>query len=123
MQDFIIIGTAPIHERTAQPGDIAYYEQCMLEIQAYMTQLKRQIPEITKFKIKKVSFPHDFGTMHEIMIVFEESQKQEVYRIEENLPHFWDQEAKEFLISNNYYVNTRGIFPNLGDKSDATKRF
>lgn len=108
---YIDLGSTPTGENCAQVGQDDYREQTRIEIKAYINQLSRlfTLPEGAKFVSK--SNPHDFGTYHEVNIEYPsdwddeeelDERIQKLYDIENDIPEFWDDEAKKSLKENGY---------------------
>lgn len=100
--EYIELGPTPTHEECAQVGTPEFEIQAPKEMKAYMSQLKRQFPEVEKSKTLSFSikwFPHDFGTYGEVVINYLPQSEEEdiVYKIERELPLYWDTEAREEL--------------------------
>jgi hypothetical protein len=113
------IGSTPYAEECVQVGSDNYYSKSRIECNAFIRQLKRNftLPENAGFQIK--SFPHDFGSYHEVVVKYPDSwndciddncdvntcencQKMKlIYDVESNVPEFWDNEAKKELQENN----------------------
>lgn len=101
MRDYLTLGATPCEEPCAQVGEHNYSSKARREGNAYINQLKRMFgdpPGESYFTIK--SFPHDFGTYHEVAIVFDPDNKIEVefaYKLDRELPGNWDDQAKAEL--------------------------
>lgn len=93
--DYITLGATPCDEPCAQVGSPDYYEKAMVECRRYRDLLLKRFgepPEGARFGIK--SFPHDFGSYHEVVVVFEienEKAKEYAYNVEANLPARWEE--------------------------------
>lgn len=98
MKDHLTLGTTPCDEPCAQVGKDDYYEQMRREALVYKKQLLRMFgdpPRNIRLMIK--SFPHDFGTYHELCVIYDDEIEEEVdyaYKLEDELPEHWDEEAK-----------------------------
>lgn len=101
MQDYIVIGSAPCDESCAQVGSPSYSGRMRAETAAFIRQLRRTFgkePEGARIALK--SFPHDFGTYHEVVVYFDDSIRESVnyaFRLEAETPANWDEEAREEL--------------------------
>ena len=99
--DYMTLGSTPVDEECAQVGSDGYCEKAMAESNAFIRQLRRLFPDIpanTRFKVQ--SFSHDFGTYHEVTVIFNEKDKESVefaINVENNLPEKWDTKAREEL--------------------------
>ena len=98
MIEEIYLGPVPLSEDCSQVGGIGYFERSRKECRAYINQLRRlggEPPMGGALKIQ--SCPHDFGTYHEVIAIFDERFPDSckwAFELEENLPEFWDEEAK-----------------------------
>ena len=98
MKDSLNLSPVPLNEECAQLGSAEYSSQSRKECTAFIAQLERVFgpaPSGAYFKI--TSNPHDFGTYRDVDIVFNdenETASDYAYRVEANLPEFWDEEAK-----------------------------
>jgi len=97
--EYIELGPTPTHEECVQVGSDEFALQAPKEMKAYMNQLKRQFPEVEKSKTLSFSikwFPHDFGHYGEVVINYRPGNEEEdiVYKIERELPLYWDTEAR-----------------------------
>jgi len=93
MIDRLFLGPTPSHETGAQVGDPRSKKECI----AYLNQLKRLFPE-AKFEIAWER--HDFGLYPEVIVTYDyynESEAKRAFEIEESIPEFWDDLAKEDL--------------------------
>ena len=95
--DMIFLGPVPLSEDCAQVGSPQYFEKSRKECRAYINQLIRifgEPPMGSALKIKPC--PHDFGTYHEVVAVFDDFYPDScrwAFEIEEDLPLRWDSEA------------------------------
>ena len=99
----------------AQVGDPEYYEKNKIEMQVLLNYIKKKHPVPEKFQhmcyYKTMSFPHDFGSYHEIVIYYNRSITDD-WELEldddtisgEINPHdeFWDfvNESERFFCDN-----------------------
>lgn len=101
MKDYITLGPTPGDESCAQLGSDNYYDNARKEGRAYINQLRRTFPDLppgVTFTLK--ANPHDFGTYHEVNVVFDTNNEAAVkaaYNIDENVPAEWDAEARTEL--------------------------
>jgi len=104
--DWLELGPTPSAERCAGIGDDDYDNQSRIECVAFANQLKRLFPE-ARYRVR--SFNHDFGMYREVCVALEtlHNDNGEViepiaYKVEANIPEFWDKEAKKELVQNGY---------------------
>jgi hypothetical protein len=95
-EDYMELGPTPAAESCVGVGQDNYHELSRAECQAYRNQLRRMFPyEGIRFVIK--TFPHDFGSYHEVCVVWTDGD-EEGYRhaleVEHNTPEHWDDEAR-----------------------------
>ena len=101
------LGSTPSGEDCVQVGSDSYFDLYIAEAKAYIDQLKRQFPNIpdgVSFGIK--SFPHDFGTYHEVVVKYNEDNEEAInfaFDVENNTPEYWDATAKEELNKIGYF--------------------
>jgi hypothetical protein len=101
MTEYINIGSSPYEEDCAQVGSENYREQARKECKAFLQQclreLKQEFGEI-KTTLRVKSFPHDFGTYHEVVAYFDEADSTEqAFWLESNGPAEWDDTARQEL--------------------------
>jgi len=96
MRDEMTLGCAPANEVCFQVGDPRAFKEC----QIWRQQLERAFPipdgAFAKYRVR--SFPHDFGTYYEVVIVFDDSDEYAVkfaYLVEDNAPVSWDEIARQ----------------------------
>ena len=92
--EWLELGPVPYDETALQVG-----EADGLEIRAqaciYQRQLERLYPG-ARFRVK--AYDHDFGTYYEVCVGFDqdsETQTTQAFKIEANLPQFWDTIAEK----------------------------
>ena len=101
MRDYINIGSSPYDEDCAQVGTPDYHEKVARECRAFKGQLIRQFgepPAGAAVGIK--SFPHDFGTYHEVVCYFDtedEAATKYAFSLENDAPANWDAIARAEL--------------------------
>jgi len=100
-KDSIEIGSSPSDEDCSQVGSEGYYERMKKETKAFINQIRRTLgnePSGAQLKVK--GFPHDFGTYHEVICVFDETDVEaEKYciKVESDAPSRWDDIARREL--------------------------
>ena len=101
MIDELYLASAPIGEECAQVGSDDYSERSKKECDAFIKQIIREHgapPNGAFLKIKHC--PHDFGTYLDIVVRFNDENEvatEYAYKVEANLPEYWDEEAKKEL--------------------------
>lgn len=99
--DYISICSSPTNESCAQVGSDNYFTQSQKELKAFINQLRRKFgkePGTAYLKIK--SFPHDFGTYHEVVCYYNDEDEEAInyaFKLESETPEYWDEEAKKEL--------------------------
>ena len=98
MRDYLSISCSPASESCAQVGTENYEVQSGRECRALIAQLRRQFgtePMLARLSIR--SFPHDFGSYKEVVCYYDDEDEEArdyAFRLESELPEFWDDEAK-----------------------------
>lgn len=93
-RDYLTLGSTPCGEECAQVGSDNYHARMRRESRAYIKQLERMFPALPDgvyFTTK--GFSHDFGTYHEVCVMFDDSDEAQVsaaYDVESSLPEVWD---------------------------------
>lgn len=99
--DYLTLGCTPSSEDCAQVGRDDYEPLMRRETRAYIAQLRRQFgPEPPGAALRTKGFPHDFGTYHEVCVVFDDSNEAAVewaYKLDNEMPESWDAEARAEL--------------------------
>ena len=101
MTEQLEIGSTPYDETCSQLGSDNYAAQSRAECRAFIAQLLRAFgkpPEGCRYRT--LSFEHDFGTYHEVGLVFDgdsEACWDYVMRVEGNIPAKWDDIARRDL--------------------------
>lgn len=102
--DYLNLGQAPANEECSCVGEPDYPERSKIECRVWKHQLLRVFPVpdslngVVYYQIK--SFDHDFGTYREVCIVYSNAIGTAIdmaYKVENNLPSDWDEEAKTEL--------------------------
>jgi poly(A) polymerase Pap1 len=102
MRDYFTLGSTPCGEDCAQVGTENYYEKTMEECEKYKELLQNIFPQARDFgtRFQLMSFPHDFGIYHEIVIVFNDCNETAIdfaAFVESNLPENWtDADVKTY---------------------------
>jgi len=106
-RDYISLGSSPSDEDCAQVGSDNYRELSRIELQEFkrMMEVINPAPEdcIAYYTVK--SFPHDFGSYHELCAVFDDNDDQSIewaFNAENITPVQWDNEAKEKIAAYNF---------------------
>lgn len=74
MKTTLTLGSSPVEENCIQVGSENYREKAMYKCRLWMAQLRKKFPNVPgRFKIE--SFPHDFGTYHEVVYEFIDDDK------------------------------------------------
>jgi len=98
MIDYIYLGSTPGDEDCVQVSSKGGYLPAMRrECAVYLHQLQRAFPDV-HFKVKR--FDHDFGLYYEVVAIFnveDEGAEQAAYRVDDEVPTNWDEEALEEL--------------------------
>ena len=93
MRDFMNIGSSPCDESCASVGEPDYYERARDECARFIELIRKKLgeePEGAHLATK--SFPHDFGTYHEVVCYFDntdENASNYAYRCESLTPRTW----------------------------------
>lgn len=99
--DYLTIGSVPAGEDCAQVGTWDYATESRRELRAFINQLRRQFgtePDGARLRIK--SNPHDFGTYHEVICEYDDSNPVATayaYKCEAETPEAWDADARKEL--------------------------
>lgn len=105
---FELATTVPFNEPCVQLGAENYSKWSRLEATALISQIKRQLGEPPRStQLKVVSCPHDFGTYHDVVVVYDDAlpeSEEYMLNIESQLPEEWDEESKKFLRESGYPV-------------------
>jgi len=71
-RDYFCIGSTPIDEPCAQVGQPDYLPKAIQECRRFITLLRKVFgPEPDGAQLAIKSFPHDFGTYHEVVCWFD----------------------------------------------------
>jgi hypothetical protein len=107
MRDYLVIGSVPASEPCEQLGENYDSQRATIELRAFRNQIERTktIPEGAYLSFK--TFPHDFGSYKELVANYDDSIDdeefyEELYALEE-IPEYWDEEAKKELKEAGYY--------------------
>ena len=95
--DYLSLGPVPSSEDCAQLGAEDYGPSSVRECTEFIGQLIRQHGEPPMgARLTRKAFPHDFGTYHEVCVIFDEASEDAVayaYRLEAETPETWDAAA------------------------------
>lgn len=96
-REYVELGSVPCDEDCAQVGSDNYRERMREESARYIAQLRRRFPDMPESVTLGVkSFPHDFGTYHEVVAWFDTRDEVAIsaaYAVENNLPSTWSDET------------------------------
>lgn len=114
-KEYLTIGSSPCDEPCAQVGSNNYSRSMRMETRALINQMERIHPSPTDdhasfnayYTVK--SFPHDFGSYHEVCVVYDPDHEPSIkwaMEAESLLPEKWDSQAKNELTSMDYEYPT-----------------
>lgn len=125
--DVLTIGPTPSDEDCVQVGTDLYGELNPLEIRAYAQQIERMFPNRPEnVMFKRNSESHDFGTYHELGLKWDtndEAATEWVFNVENNSPSNWDEQARAFLQSYNYFEKLAQSKSKKENTSDKRSRW
>ena len=75
MKEYLCLGPVPAEEDCAQVGTVNYHIRALKESTRYCNLLKQLYPNA---RIQVEKFPHDFGMYFEVVVVFDDSNEQEI---------------------------------------------
>ena len=93
MRDYIILGSTPIAENCVQVSNThEYLDSMKAECKRFKAGLEKkfQPPDGAFLKIK--SFPHDFGSYLEVVVMFDDNNEEATtyaYDLESDTPETW----------------------------------
>jgi hypothetical protein len=94
MRDTMELGPAPCDEDCAQVGTPDYPERSRAECQRYIARIRQVLgPEPEGARLTVKTFPHDFGTYREVVIVYDDENAEAqtyAYRCEGEAPARWE---------------------------------
>ena len=102
------LSPTPVAEDCAQVGSDNYHKQSRIETTVFKQQLYRMLEaefDTVNVRLVTTSNSHDFGTYHEVEVCYDENDEascDQAFWLEENLPEYWDDEAKLMLKELNY---------------------
>lgn len=104
MREYIELGSTPAAEDCAQVGAPDYYDRMREETRRYIEQLYNRFTQAASYGCAFVrkSFPHDFGTYHEVCISYDDDNEDSIefaYFVEENIPEHWDDNPVPLLMN------------------------
>ena len=106
MGDILTIACTPLDEPCVQILDTMDYSSMMRkEVTIFKNQLERlkdsgHFGPVQNAYFKVTSSPHDFGTYYDVEVVWNDDNEIDtefVFKVEENIPLNWDEEAKKEL--------------------------
>lgn len=93
-QDFLTLGPTPFGEDCAQVGTSDYYVRAIEETRRYKEMLEKKFPDLPQgLTFETKAFPHDFGTYHEVVVVYDRDDQEQVnyaLKVERHLPETWE---------------------------------
>ena len=93
MRDYIDIGSSPAEEDCAQVGSPDYYKRAKTECARFIALIRKVLgPEPDGAHLAVKSFPHDWGTYHEVVCHFDDQDEEAVkYALlcESEAPRTW----------------------------------
>ena len=93
MREFMNIGSTPSDEPCASVGEPDYYPRAREECARFIELIRKKLGEEPPgAHLATKSFPHDFGTYHEVVCYFEDSDEeasQYAYLCESESPRTW----------------------------------
>jgi hypothetical protein len=96
MRDYLSIGPTPCEEPCAQVGDPNYRAKALAECRRFLHLLRKTFgPEPAGARLRIQAFPHDFGTYHEVVCLFEteiEASVAYAFRCEAETPATWEED-------------------------------
>jgi hypothetical protein len=117
--DFLTLGNTPTGEQCAQISATEYdfKRESKVEGIAFIRQIARQFGLVENINgnaqntdgtliVRAKHFGHDFGTYQEICVFYDTDRKDVIdlaFRIEDETPEFWDDEAKTELAKADYF--------------------
>ncbi len=108
MREYLNLGPTPSGEDCQQLGPSFDNRKSIVEMNAFIEQLKRTFPNWQESGIVfgKKSFPHDFGSYSEVCVFFDDGDEvaaNAAYDVESNTPEYWDEPAKQYLTERSYF--------------------
>ena len=93
MRDYMTIGSSPCDESCVSVGEPNYYPRAQEECARFIELIRKKLGEEPPgARLATKSFPHDFGTYHEVVCHFEDSDEEaRIYalRCESEAPRTW----------------------------------
>ena len=112
--DYLTLSCTPCDEPCIQVGHEHYSRLARHECRVYLQQLLSEFlvahdsrPPACRLTVK--SFPHDFGSYHEVCAVYADSSPQsaeDAIWFDENAPLEWSKESRETLASQPDYFSS-----------------
>lgn len=112
--DYLTLGCTPSDEPCIQVGHPEYSRLSRHECRIYLQQLLSEFlvahdSRTPACYLTVKSFPHDFGSYHEVCAVYDDSNKQscsDAFWFEANSPLEWSKESRETLASQPDYFSS-----------------
>ena len=94
LTEYVELGSTPAGESCAQVGADGYYDLMKVESKRYIEMLQKRFPQHEEVGIsfRNKSFPHDFGSYHEVCAVYFESNELAsaiAWRMQDDMPVYW----------------------------------
>lgn len=92
MLGYISLGPVPAEEDCAQVGETNYTHKATYECRRYAKALRTKYPPPPGARVGIKSFPHDFGSYHEVVVEYDPENglaTEYAFRLEGSLPSTW----------------------------------
>lgn len=90
--DYLTLGSTPSDESCAQVGSPNYTRDALSECRRFRDLLARAFPPPPGARFGVKSFPHDFGTYHEVVVLVDDQDSMGfALSVEEKLPSTWQE--------------------------------
>ena len=94
LTEYVELGSTPAGESCAQVGADGYYDLMKVESKRYIEMLQKRFPQHEEVGIsfRNKSFPHDFGSYHEVCAVYFESNElasNVAWQMQDDCPEYW----------------------------------
>ena len=93
MRDYLEIGLVPGNEPCPQIGSETYAEDARAAGKRFIELIIEKLgepPSGSSLRVK--AFPHDFGTYHEVVVYFDDSERETIdyaFKVEAEAPSTW----------------------------------